>query len=211
MEDKKPAAIAAKTKVIGTMKKIGTQNWSWLLANQAAATLSLCWDSTECDLQRQAIFDGLGGIDPRDELEGMMGAHLIGAHNAIMDRLRRAANPNLSPEDQHQELNQANKLLRTFPILVDAFDRHRGFGRQKAAVEHMHLHVGAQALVGVVGPDQDPSPRNGEDQHDAKRIDHAPQQALRSPNKERQAMPVAGDAERPMSAARREIDGSSEG
>jgi hypothetical protein len=138
-------------------------------------------------------------------------AQLLGAHNAALDCYRRAADPDLSPEEQHEYLNQANKLSRTYAMLVDAFDRHRGFGRQKAAVEHMHLHVGAQAVVGVVGPNQDPSPRNGEDQYDAKRIDHAPQQALPSSNKERQAVPVASDAERSMSTARREIDGSAEG
>ena len=47
-----------------------------------------------------------------------------------------------------------------------------------------------------------------EDQPDAKQIAHAPQLAMRSEDKERERVPIAGDAERPMPDARGNVAGS---
>ena len=35
-------------------------------------------------------------------------------------------------------------------MLLDALNRHRGKGAQKITVEHVHVHTGGQAVVGVV-------------------------------------------------------------
>jgi hypothetical protein len=35
-------------------------------------------------------------------------------------------------------------------MLLDALNRHRGKGQQKITVEHVHVHSGGQAVVGVV-------------------------------------------------------------
>jgi hypothetical protein len=45
-------------------------------------------------------------------------------------------------------LNQAGKLSRTFTMLLDALNRHRGKGSQKITVER--VHTGGQAVVGIV-------------------------------------------------------------
>jgi hypothetical protein len=57
-------------------------------------------------------------------------------------------------EGRRENLNQANKLSRTYATLIEAPNRHRGKGgQQKVTVEHVHLHAGGQAVVGVVeGP-----------------------------------------------------------
>jgi hypothetical protein len=48
-------------------------------------------------------------------------------------------------------LSQANKLSRTYAVLLDALNRPRGKGgQQKVTVEHVHVHEGAQAIVGNV-------------------------------------------------------------
>jgi hypothetical protein len=47
-------------------------------------------------------------------------------------------------------LNQANKLSRTCTMLLEALNRHRGKGHQKVTVEHVHVHAGGQAVVGMV-------------------------------------------------------------
>jgi translation elongation factor EF-1alpha len=51
---------------------------------------------------------------------------------------------------RHEHLNQAGKLSRTFAMLLDTLNRHRGKGQQKITVEHVHVHTGGQAVVGVV-------------------------------------------------------------
>ena len=55
-------------------------------------------------------------------------------------------------EGHRENLNQANKLSRTYATLLDALNRHRGKGQQKVTVEHIHVHAGGQAVVGVVAP-----------------------------------------------------------
>jgi hypothetical protein len=50
-----------------------------------------------------------------------------------------------------------------------------------------------------------------EDQPHAKQIAHAPQQTVWSADKEREPVPVTGNAERPLPDARRTIAGRSKG
>jgi hypothetical protein len=115
-------------------------------------------------------------------------------------------------EGRRDNLSQANKLSRTYAVLLDALNRHRGKeGKQKVTVEHVDVHAGGQAVVGIVE-----SPRGGdqpksEDQAHAKQIAHAPQPAVWSADKERQPLPVSGDAERPLPDARRDVPGRPEG
>jgi hypothetical protein len=49
-------------------------------------------------------------------------------------------------EGRRESLSQANKLSRTYAVLLDALNRHRGKGQQKVTVEHVHVHQGGPAL-----------------------------------------------------------------
>src|SRR6266852_1125832 len=53
-------------------------------------------------------------------------------------------------EGRRENLSQANKLSRTYATLLEALNRHRGKGRQKVTVEHVHVHfiVGNVEVVG---------------------------------------------------------------
>jgi len=108
-------------------------------------------------------------------------------------------------------LSQANKLSRTYAVLVDALNRHRGKGQQKVTVEHVHVHSGGQAIVGTVETQRGGKSSDPEENDDAKQIAYAPQPAMRSPNAEPEIVPSAGDAERPMPNARRAIAGTTKG
>jgi hypothetical protein len=87
----------------------------------------------------------------------MIGAQLLAAHNAAMECYRRAMIEQQSFEGRRENLNQANKLSRTYSTLLEALNRHRGKGQQKVTVEHVHVHSGGQAVVGVVE-----TPRGGD-------------------------------------------------
>lgn len=50
-----------------------------------------------------------------------------------------------------------------------------------------------------------------EGQPHAKQITHAPQPAMRGADKEREAVPIGGDVERPLPDARRNVPGRTEG
>ena len=138
----------------GTLKAIGgsqSDNWNNTLANQAARALWVknC-DEAERDRQLSATVAALVGISPKDELEGMMAAQLIAAHNAAMECYRRATLDEQTLEGRRESLNQASKLSRTWATLLDALNKHRGKGQQKITVEHVHVHAGGQAVVGTI-------------------------------------------------------------
>jgi hypothetical protein len=138
----------------GTLRSIGGSQsdvWNRLLAEQAIEAL---WKKNSAvdtyKRQLNATVAALVGIGPRDELEGMMAAQLIAAHNAAMECYRRAMIGEQTFEGRRENLNQANKLSRTWATLLEALNRHRGKGQQKVTVEHVHVHAGGQAVVGTV-------------------------------------------------------------
>ena len=114
-------------------------------------------------------------------------------------------------EGRRENLLQANKLSRTYAVLLEALNRHRGKGQQKVTVEHVHVHSGGQAIVGVVEPPGGGDRQKSEDQPHAKQIAHAPEPALWSPDAEEQPVPIASNAERPVPTARRNVAGSAKG
>ena len=120
----------------GRLKAIGGSQsdlWNNTLANQAVNAL---WtkqsDSEDRDRQLSATVAALVGIAPRDELEGMMAAQLIAAHNAAMECYRRAMIGDQTFEGRRENLNQANKLSRTWATLLETLNKHRGKGQQRS-------------------------------------------------------------------------------
>ena len=109
-------------------------------------------DSAELTQQVEATRAAMMGMKPRDALEGMLIGQLIASHNAAMECYRRAMIPGQTFEGGREALNQANKLSRTYALLTEALDRHRGKGQQHIRVEHVNVHAGGQAIVGAVTP-----------------------------------------------------------
>lgn len=198
----------------GALKTIGgsqSDHWNNTLANQAVQAL---WvknsDAQERDRQLSATVAGLAGIGPKDELDGMMAVQLISAHNAAMECYRRAMIGEQTFEGRRENLNQANKLSRTWATLLDALNKHRGKGQQKVTVEHVHVHAGGQAVVGTIerpGGDQ----TKMEEQPHAKQIAHAPEPALWGTDAGRDTVPIARDDERPLPDARGKSPGAPTG
>jgi hypothetical protein len=225
MSTKKPAANPPKTVVAddpddrkGQLKDLGgsqSDHWNNIVANQALKSLWVNNSSAEeRDKQISATVAALIGIAPKDELEGMMAAQLVAAHNAAMECYRRAMIGEQTFEGRRENLAQANKLSRTYAALLEALNRHRGKGQQKVTVEHVHVHAGGQAVVGVVGAPGHPGggdARKFEEQPHAKQIAHAPEPALPSPDPGRHPLPIARDAERTLPDARRQGAGRAQG
>ena len=146
-------AVAEDTeKGEGSLKALGgsqSNDWNTTIGNQALQTL---WsdnsDDEGRDRQVRATLAALVGIGPKGELEGMMAAQLLAAHNAAMECYRRAMIGEQTFEGRRENLNQANKLSRTSAMLLDVLNKHRGKGHQKVTVKHVHVHAGGQAVVG---------------------------------------------------------------
>lgn len=193
----------------GRLKEFGgsiSDRWNNTLANQAANAL---WvtnsDESERNRQLSATMAGLRGIAPKDELEGMMAAQLLAAHNAAMECYRRAMIGEQTFEGRRESLNQANKLSRTWTTLLDALNKHRGKGQQKVTVEHVHVHAGGQAVVGTIERPGGGDQSRTEEQPHAKQIAHAPEPALRGADTEQDALPIPRDDERSLQDARGKV------
>jgi hypothetical protein len=165
---------------------------------------------TVTEQELNAALAALDGIRPRDEAEAMLAVQMVATNRAALDMLARARQADYLPAMQDCG-NLAVKLLRTYTAQIEALAKLRRGGEQTVRVEHVHVHSGGQAVVGVVENPGRGSQRKSEDQGDAKQIAHAPQPAVWSADQEREPVPVASDAERPMSNARRNVTGSAEG
>jgi hypothetical protein len=128
-----------------------SHDWNIILATQIVDAL---WaknsDAKTYDQQLCAAIAGLAGIAPKDEMEGMIAAQMLAAHNAAMECYRRAMIGEQTFEGRRENLNQANKLSRTYAVLLEALNSHRGKGTQKIVVERVNVHPGGQAIVGTV-------------------------------------------------------------
>jgi hypothetical protein len=184
-------------KWLGKLKAIGgsqSDDWNNTLTNQTLNCLIHSKDDEAARRKQNAAIAGLIGISPKDELEGMLAAQLVACHNAAMEAYRRAMLPDQPFEGRHENLNQANKLSRTYATLLETLNRHRGRGQQKVTVEHVHVHEGGQAIVGNVEAPGGGVPSKTKDQPHA--LDYAPGETMPSTDTVRERVPVARDAER---------------
>ena len=92
----------------------------------------------------------LNGIQPQDELEGMLAAQMISVHNMAMRTMGLAMLGGQTFEGKKSNVNYATKMLRTFMAQMETLKRYRTGGQQKMIVEHVHVNEGGQAIVGTV-------------------------------------------------------------
>lgn len=108
-------------------------------------------DTDKLDVRRTnnaiALLDEL---EPGDGPEAMLTAQMVAVHLATMDCLARALNPSQSFVGRELNLKHGAKLSRIYAEQVAALDKHRRKGQQTVTVEHVHVHDGGQAVVGVV-------------------------------------------------------------
>jgi hypothetical protein len=152
----------------------------------------------------------VNGAKPRDQFEAMLAAKMAAVHMATMTFARRLARVDSIPQQDSAE-RAFNKLARTFAAQVEALKRYRTGGEQKVTVEHVHVHSGGQAVVGVIEAPGAGDRARSEDQPHARQIAHAPQPPLRSTDTKGDPVPIPRDAERPLPDARRTVTRGAEG
>jgi hypothetical protein len=81
--DKATAVVADDWKE--TLKRVGgsqSDDWNHVLGNQAIQSLWIKQSDNEVRGRQYTPIAGLIGVAPQDEIEGMIAAQLIAAHNA---------------------------------------------------------------------------------------------------------------------------------
>ena len=153
-------------------------------------------DPETVEVARIAARHALTAIAPRDPVEGMMAAQLVGLHDAAMECFRRGAMREQSPEYRDTNLTQANKLVRSYAVLVEALDRRRGKGQpQVVRVERVTVEAGGRAIVGAVSQRGGGSGAgNGRQPHAPAALAHEPGTPVLGADPEGEPVPVAGGA-----------------
>jgi hypothetical protein len=85
----------------------------------------------------------------RSELEALIAVEIIATGFSGL-RFLRQSHKNMTEEYISVYGNYANKLLKLQMGLMQALDRHRRGHKQTVEVRHVHLHSGAQGVVGIV-------------------------------------------------------------
>lgn len=205
----------AKPKPIGAAKRKGTlaeqiaarSNGKWqqvagtrsddfnqMLLLQAAGTAWLpkgAEDPEAMDRNLYGVSAAMIDLAPTSAVEGMAAAQLVALHNAAMECARRAMIPDQTAEGRKANLDGANKCSRTFAVLLDSLNKHRGKGQQTVRVEHVTVDARQQTVN--LHPAGGGGTTRGEDQSHAP-DSHAnePCAALRGPDALGGAMRLAG-------------------
>jgi hypothetical protein len=99
----------------------------------------------------------ISGVQPRDEVEAMLAAHMALTNIALLDlfgRTRGVIANHRYEGDGIKRLdvlgNLTNKFQRTFTMQFEALARKRRKGEQNIRVKHVHVYADGQAIVGKV-------------------------------------------------------------
>ncbi len=104
--------------------------------------------------ESKRVAAAIGGIDPQDELQGLLAVQMFGTHNLAMSFYRKL----LQPGGQTIEVidtiaNRATQFMKLFLEQTMCLQKLKGqAAQQKVVVEHVHIHQGGQAIVGTVAP-----------------------------------------------------------
>ena len=94
------------------------------------------------------VLAALHGIGPCDPLEGLLVVQMVTGHYLVMEFLKRAALPAQPTAGLDLYVSLITKLQRTFVAQVEALSRYRDKDSQKTNPGHVHVHDGAQAIMG---------------------------------------------------------------
>ena len=92
-------------------------------------------------------------MQPQSELEALLAVQIVATGLSGLRFLR----------DSHRQMTNdfidtyggyAERLLRLQSDLIRTFDRHRRGNRQTVEVRHVHLHPGAQGVIGIVNQEK---------------------------------------------------------
>lgn len=157
------------------------------------------------EMQTNAALAAIDGIRPRDEIEAMLVAQMAVTHSLAMELVGRAHRAEMIPQLEGHT-NLAAKMMRTYTAQVEALAKLRRGGEQKVRVEHVHVHPGAQAIVGNVthqgAPGGGGGIEDGGQPHGptgGRALAHTPAAPMWSPDPQREPLPATrGEGEEPL-------------
>jgi hypothetical protein len=140
-----PSGAKSDLKPVAGSNFDAANNWILSLAINA---LHLPADERE-KIANQAV-QTMVGLQPADEIEGMLCAQMVATNAGALEAMRRAFHPDAMLHSRMDWLNAANKLMRTHAALSEVLMRKRNGGQQRIVVERVQVGPGGQAVLGNV-------------------------------------------------------------
>lgn len=159
------------------------------------------------DKSYNAALAVLEAAQPQNELEAMLVVQMIATNEAALRATAMIGKSDMFPHAMGFG-GLANKFLRTFVAQSEALAKLRRGGEQ--VVKYVHVHEGGQAVVaGTINNGGRGKAKDDEQPYGTEASTGGT--ALPGTDAARVGMPLAGDAERPLSPSRRKEPGSAEG
>ncbi len=89
-------------------------------------------------------------LDTKTPLESMLVSQITALHTHTMRMMKDINSNTCSITAQDAMLGQINKMMRTFVVQAEAFEKLKRGGNQNIKVDHFHVHTGGQAIVGSI-------------------------------------------------------------
>lgn len=161
------------------------------------------WDGTGgiSEKSYNAALAVIEGAQPQNELEAMLVVQMIAANEAALRATSMLGKCDWFPQSMGFG-NLANKFMRTFTGQIEALAKLRRGDEQ--VVKYVHVHEGGQAVVAGTINQTRGCENNESDEQPYGASTAAPGAALPSPDPASNGVPVPGNAERPLSPARRQ-------
>lgn len=148
--------------------ELGGSKSSYVACYAANQVLGTIWRGSKEDPDTKTIRDSatlcrISDIGARDVVEAMLAAQMVATHAAAMECFRCGALAEQTFAGRELGLKYGDKLVRSFAVLTDALNRHRGKGQQVVRVEYVTVQAGGQAIVGAVtqGRGRGPTAKRG--------------------------------------------------
>lgn len=105
-------------------------------------------DIDEQNFKNNAVLEALEAMQPKDAHELMLCIQILALHRQGMNFMHKLAHADGGFVDRY--LNASAKLLKLHGEKLEALSRYRRKGHQIVQVEHVHVHQGAQAVIGNI-------------------------------------------------------------
>lgn len=183
------------------MDAIGSRSRDFLSVNLGALEAATRERGAPRSVESAGLNAGIAlvqAIEPENELESALAVQMAGTHALATDLLCMAKQAQ-STEHLALYANLAVKFERTFTMQIEALGRMRRGGEQ--VVKHVHVNEGGQAVI--AGTVHTGGARNEITERPHEQAADAAIAALPGPDPTRDGVPVPGNAQRPLQAARR--------
>lgn len=122
-----------------------------VLKLNALTSINLKSENYDTEKTIITIREDLNALSATGGLQQMLAAQMLSIHQMQQIAIAMANDTDILSYKQYY-LNSATKLSNTFIQQANLLTKLQGNGQQKIIVEHVDVHAGGQAIVGVTSP-----------------------------------------------------------